>query len=360
MMSKVKKALITAAVFIVIGISGSIVSGFYVIPEVAAEAYRVQREIRNATPEEREVFTTSEAIEVLDISALESRGFDVEVKLSSDNNTRIKVYDYLDESIKVSTNYDSEGKRLIVTGERAIYEFLDAENLKGFLERGYKALIGNLMEEANRTSQIVIEVPSGVNINFKGNYSNNLIINDNSVLKDSLYFSCYEGYVNLPLNNTLKNIDIKTNSYFEMDLREFINADKVNIEGSNINIASRGYSSEYSAVAKVPENVSIFGNSVDIESFIPLGKNVIISSDYVEYDGNFELHPVNLQLRGRSGANTEYSDRISGDFDRYIDNENFQGILGSNDTADYNLTINNYYNCEIENLSDLDIETDLR
>lgn len=360
MMSRVKKALITAAVFIVIGISGSIVSGFYVVPEVVAEVYRVQREIRNATPEEREVFTTGEAIEVLDISALESRGFDVEVKLSSDNNTRIKVYDYLDESITVSTNYDSEGKRLIITGERAIYEFLDAENLKGFFERGYKAFIGNLMEEANRTSQIVIEVPSGVNINFKGNYSNNLIINDNSVLKDSLYFSCYNGYVNLPLNNTLKNIDIKTNSYFEMDLREFINADKVNIEANNVSIVSGGYRDEYRNITKLPENVSVFGNNVDVESFIPLGKNVAISSDYVEYDSNFEVFPVNLQLRGRSGANTYYTNRINGDFDKYIDNENFQGILGDRDNADYNLTINRFYHCKIENLSDLEIEANIR
>lgn len=360
MMSKTKKALITAAVFIVVGISGSIVSGFYVVPQVAAEAYRVQREIRNATPVEKEAFITGDVVETLDITALENRGFDVEVKLSSDNNTKVKVYEYLDESIKVNTTYDSEGKILIISGERSMYDFLDAENLKGFFENGYKTLIGTLMEETNRTSQLVIEVPAGVNINFKGNYGNNLVINDNAVLKDSLYFSGYSGYVNLPYNNTLKTIDIKTDSYLEMDVREFINADKVNIEGSSINIASRGYSSEYANIAKVPENVSIFGNSVDIESFIPLGKNVVISSNYVEYDGNFEAHPVNLQLRGRAGAGTEYSDRITGDFDRYIDNENFQGILGSKDTADYNLTINRYYNCEIENLSDLDIETNLR
>lgn len=361
MMSKVKKALITAAVFIVVGISGSIISGFYVVPQVAAEVYRVQKEVRNAVAKETEVFATGEVVETLDISALQGNGFDVEIKLSSDNNTRVKTYGYYDNSITVDTSYDSEGKRLIVSGQKDIYKLFDAENLKGFFEEGYKTIIGNLVEEANRTSQIVIEVPTGVNINFKGNAGNNLIVKDASVLKDNLNFSCYYGYVDLPLNNTLKNIDIKTNEYFEMDLREFINADKVNIEASNISIVSKGYSSEYSNIAKLPESVTIFGsNNVDVESFIPLGRNVSISSNYVEYDSNFEAYPVNLQLRGRAASNAYYSDRVDLGFDRSIDSESFQGVLGSKDTAEYNLTINRYYNCEIENLSDLDIEAELR
>ncbi|MDU4890806.1 MAG: hypothetical protein E6344_00970 [Clostridium sp.] len=361
MMSKVKKALITATIFIVVGISGSIVSGFYVVPQFAAEAYRVQREVRNAVPKEKEVFVTSEAVETLDISALQGNGFDVEIKPSSDNNTRVKTYEYYENSITVDTSYDGEGKRLIVSGQRSIYNLLDAENLKGFFEEGYKTIIGNLVEEANRTSQIVIEVPTGVNVNFKGTDGTNLIVKDSSVLKDNLNFSCYYGYVDLPFNNNLKNIDIKTNAYFEMDLREFINADKVNIEASNISIVSRGYSNEYSNITKLPESVTIFGrNNVDVESFLPLGKNVVISSDHVEYDSNFEAYPVNLQLRGRERANSYYSDRMKGDWDRYIDSENFQGVLGSGEAAEYNLSINRYYSCDIENLSNLDIEADLR
>lgn len=361
MMSKVKKALITAAVFIVVGISGSIVSGFYVVPQVAAEVYRVQKEVRNAVPKETEVLVIGEVVDTLDISALKGNGFDVEIKPSSDNNTRVKTYEYYDNSITVDTSYDSEGKRLIVSGQRDIYKLLDAENLKGFFEEGYKTIIGNLVEEANRTSQIVIEVPAGVNVNFKGNDGTNLVVKDSSVLKDNLNFSCYYGYVDLPLNNSLKNIDIKTNAYIEMDLREFINADKVNIEASNISIVSRGYSSEYSNITKLPESVTIFGsNNVDIESFIPLGKNVNISSNYVEYDSNFEAYPVNIQLIGREGASSYFSDRMNDDWDKYIDSENFQGVLGSGETSEYNLTINRYYNCDIENLSNLDIEAELR
>lgn len=361
MMSKVKKALITASVFIVVGISGSIVSGFYVVPKVAAEAYRVQREVRNATPVEKEVFVTGEVVEALDISSLQGRGFNVEIKPSSDNNTRVKVYEYYDKSITVEANYDSEGKGLIVTGERDIFNFLDAENLKEFFERGYKAVIGTLVEEANEMSQIVIEVPAGVDVNFKGNDYTNLIVKEASVLKDNLNFSCYYGYVDLPFNNNLKNIDIRTNSYFEMDVREFINADKVSIDAANVFISSRGFSNEYTNITKLPETVSILGHNVTIKTFLPLGKNVNISSEYVEYDSNFDTYPVNLQLRGRSGGSAYYNNTLNNSsFNGHIDNENFQGILGNGEASEYNLTINRYYDCDIENLTDLQIESDLR
>ena len=172
-MSKMKKAFITALVFIIVGISGSIISGFYIMPQIVEEVYRVQREIRNATPTESEIFVTEEVVNTLDIEVLDQRGFDVEVKSSTDNKTRITVYEYLDESINVNADYHREDKRLIITGSRTIQHILNAENLKGFLERGYKALIGTLMEESNNTNQIVIEVPTGVDINFKGNYNNN-------------------------------------------------------------------------------------------------------------------------------------------------------------------------------------------
>lgn len=360
MMSKVKKALITAAVFIVVGISGSIVSGFYVVPQVAAEVYRVQKEVRNATPIEREVFTTGESVEALDISALNERGFDVEIKPSNDNNTRIKVYEYYENSLKVDANYDSASKKLVVIGERDIFELFNADSLKGFFERGYKALIGTLVEEANQISQIVIEVPTGVDISFKGQDSANLIVKDPVVLKDNLSFSCDYGDLDLPVNNNLKNIDIRTDYYFGIDVREFINAEKVSINSSNVYIASRGFRDDYVDFTKVPEQVDIFADKTTVTSFIPLGKNVTITSENVDYESNFEAYPVKLQLRGEYDSNAYYSDEVKGKEEEYISDGSYEGILGSKDSAEYNLTINRYYFCDIENVTDFEIESDLR
>ena len=359
-MSKMKKAFITALVFIIVGISGSIISGFYIMPQIVEEVYRVQREIRNATPTESEIFVTEEVVNTLDIEVLDQRGFDVEVKSSTDNKTRITVYEYLDESINVNADYHREDKRLIITGSRTIQHILNAENLKGFLERGYKALIGTLMEESNNTNQIVIEVPTGVDINFKGNYNNNLIINESSVLKENLSYSCHNGYVDLPFNNNLKNIDIKTDSYLEMDIREFINADKVNLESAAISIVSAGYRNEYENITKLPESVTIYGNSVRVTSFMPLGKDVAISGNYVEYESNFEVYPINLQLRGRAGAESYYNNGMNNNFHGSKVSENFQGIIGSEGTSENNLTISRYYKCEIDNLSDFEIETEFK
>ncbi len=360
-MSKAKKALITASVFLAIGITGSIISGFYMVPKVASEVYRVQREIRNAAPIEREVFTTGEEITSINITALEYKGFDVEIRPSTDANTKIKVYEYLDGDIQVVTSYDATEKKLVVTGERTLYNILDADNMKGLFERGYNVVLYTLMEESNRTNQIVIEVPSGVDINFDGNYYNNLTITDNAVLKDNLTYLCSNGYVNLPLNNTLKNIDIRSNGYLEMDLREFINADKVNLEGNSISIESRGYAREYASVERLPESVNIYGNHVDIESYMPIGKNVIITGDDVDYESNFEAYPMNVQLRGRSGANCYYyGSGIESNFGGDRVQESYEGIIGNGQTSDYNLSINRYHYCELSNATSAEIESDLR
>lgn len=360
MMSKVKKALITAAVFIVVGISGSIVSGFYIVPQVAAEVYRVQREVRNATPVEREIFSTAEAVESLDISTLQGGNLDVAILPSSDGNLRVMVNEYYEKSIYVDVNYDSSSKTLVVSGERDMLNFLDAENLKGFFEQGYKTLIGTLVEEANRSSQIVIEVPTGVDIKFKGNDYSNLIIEDEAVLKDNLNFSCYYGYVDLPINNKLKNIDIKTYSYLNMDVREFINADKVRIDAERVSISSTEFSNDYIGIEKLPETVNIFGHDVSIKSYLPLGKNVKISSEYVDYGSNFDAYPIRLQLRGKLDTNFNYTNRGDRDSEKYIDTGDFEGILGDGEGADYNLIIDGYFNCYIENLTNLQIEEELR
>lgn len=360
-MSKTKKALITAAVFLAVGITGSIISGFYMVPKVASEVYRVQREIRNATPTEREVFNTGEGVEVVDIKSLAEKGFNVEVKLSTDANTKVKVYEYLDGAIQVQANYDANAKKLVVTGERTLYDILDADNIKGLFERGYNAVLYTLMEETNRTSQIVIEVPKGVDINFEGNYYNNLLISDSAVLKDNFTYYSSNGYVNLPFNNTLKNIDIKSNGYLEIDLREFINADKVNIEANSISIESRGYESEYTGIEKLPESVNIYGNHVDIESYMPIGKNVIIDGDDVDYESNFEAYPMNVQLRGRSGGRCYYyGNGIESNFGGDRVEERYEGIIGKGQTSEYNLVINRYYDCELSNVTSIELESDLR
>lgn len=361
MISKVKKAIITATVFLVVGISGSIISGIYMIPRLASEIYNIQREINNVQPIETEVFSTEQLVDSLDIKALEYNDFDVELKPSMDNKTRIKVYEYSEGSINVTTKYNASEKKLEVIGVRENPYIFEAGSLREFLNNGYNTVINTLKEGYNIKSKIIIEIPNKVDITFLGDNYKNMIIEDNSVLKDNLYFSSNEGYINLPINNTLKNIDIRTNSHLNMDFREFINAESVNISAHDLSIESNGYEIDYKNINSIPKNVNIQSDYVEVTTYIPIGLNVMISGNNVEYSSNFNDNPLNVQLISKDERGSSYY--TVGEEDRFNNKKlgsNFKGILGGGDEANNNLTIKGYYDCELENLNSIELESNLR
>ncbi|MFR1710167.1 MAG: hypothetical protein ACLSV2_14890 [Clostridium sp.] len=362
-MNRWKKALIVAGVFITVGITGSIISGVYIMPKIMNEVYRVQREIINATPVEREVFVTEEQVNSIDISSLESKGYNVEVKSSSDKKTRVKVLEYLKNDMKVESFYDANTKELKVVGDRTEYKFFEAENIKGFFEKSYDAFIYTLMEEKNDNAQIIIEVPAGVNINFNSNYYTNLIIKDSKVLKDTLNFTSPRGgYVNLPYNNTLKNISIKTSNYLEMDLREFINAENVRIDCHNVRIYSGGAYKDYQGGAVLPKDVIINANYIDIESYMPIGKNVVLVSHDVDYKTNFDEYAMKVNLRSNNNGQSHFGDEnLENDknFNSMTFNGSYEGYLGRGEKKDFNLNVSGYDICEFEHSSASSLEIDL-
>jgi len=99
-MNRWKKSLIVAGIFLAVGITGSIISGVYMMPKIVNKVYKVHQEIINATPTEREVFVTDEQVDAVDISSLENKGYNVEIKSSSDKNTRVKVLEYIENDMK--------------------------------------------------------------------------------------------------------------------------------------------------------------------------------------------------------------------------------------------------------------------
>ncbi len=363
-MNRWKKSLIVAGVFLAIGITGSIISGVYMIPKVTNEVYRVQRDVVNATPKEREVFVTGDEVTSLDISSLQDNGFDVEVKSSKDANTKVKVYEYLENEMKVEATYDTTSKKVKVVGERTSYDLFKGKNVKEFFETVYDAFLNTLVVESSDVPQIVIEVPSGVDINFSSNLSTNLIVKDSNVLKDNLVFegsNC--GYVDLPYNNTLKNITINTNSYLEMDLREFINAENVNISCHSIDIYSGGSYKDYEAIKVLPGTININANYIDIKSYMPIGKNVELDSERINYTTNFKDYAMMVDLKDNNHGNVNFNDENLGNDNEFSNkdlNNNYKGYLGKGDNKDFNLKVSSYNTCEFHHVSSEKLERDLR
>lgn len=363
-MNRWKKSLIVAGIFLAIGITGSIISGFYMIPKVTKEVYRVQREVVNKVPAEREVFVTSEQVDTLDISSLENNGFDVEIKPSEDENIRVKAYEYMDDEMQVEATYDATSKALKVVGNRTKFNLFQDGNIREFFQKSYDAVINEIMVESKDIPQIVIEVPSGVDVNFSSNYNTNLLIKDSKVLKDNLVFESNSGgYVDLPYNNTLKNINIKTNSYLEMDVREFINTENVKISCNSIEVYSWGAYKDYVALEVLPESIDISANYIDIKSYMPIGKNVILDSESVNYTTNFVDFAMMVDLQDNNyGSAYFHNENLGDDNDLSTTelNNGYSGYVGEGNKKDYNLKVSRYNTCEFEHLSLEELERELR
>lgn len=355
-MNRIKKTLITAGIILAIGFTGSIITGVRMVPEVINEVYRVQNEIMTATPKEREVFSTAEPVENIDFSSLSGGEFTVEIKASSDGIARVKAYEYLDKDINLISSYNAESKTIVIEAQRDRYEIFQQSGITETIKRAYDTVIYSLAEERSKEGQIVIEVPAGVNIKFNGNNYSKLVIKDKSILKDNFSFNSYGGKVELPAFNDLKNIDIRTNNYLEMDLREIINAESVNLNANNIEIYSNGYAADYKNINKIPGVVNLSGYDVKVETFIPIGREVNIAADHIEYEGNLEAYPGKFNLQGVSGGYAYYNvnDGNRRDLGNYFD-----GVLVEGQETSYGVKLLDYRYCEINNKSDLQLEKNL-
>ncbi|MEW8994270.1 hypothetical protein [Clostridium sp.] len=362
-MNRWKKSIIVAGIFLAVGITGSIISGAYMMPKIVNKVYKVQQEIINATPTEREVFVTDEQVDAVDISSLENKGYNVEIKSSPDKNTRVKVLEYIENDMKVETSYDANTKGLKVVGDRTMYNFFEAENIRGFFEKSYDAIIYTLKEEKNDNAQIVIEVPVGVDVNFNSNYYTNLIIKDSKVLKDTLIFTSPRGgHVNLPHNNTLKNISIKTSNYLEIDLREFINAENIKIDCNNARVYSGGTYNDYEEGKVLPDDVTINADYIDIESYMPIGKNVILVGRDVNYTTDFNEYAMNVDLKDNRGGRVHFDGAdLSNEenFNSVTSNSSHEGYIGRGKKKDFKLSVSGYDICEFEHSSTTDLEMEL-
>lgn len=355
-MNRIKKTIITAGIFLAIGITGSIVTGVRMVPDLVNEVYRLQNEIMTATPKEREAFSTTEAIENIDFSSLSGGEFTVEVKASSDGVARVKVFEYLEQDISLESSYDAESKTLVMEAQRDRYHIFQQGGLTETVKRAYDTIIYSLAEQRNKEGQIVIEVPAGVNLNFNGKNYSKLVVKDKSVLKDNFSFNSYGGRIELPLFNDLKTIDISTNNYLEMDLREIINAENVNLNSNSIEIYSNGYATDYKNINKIPQVVNLSGYDVNVKSFIPIGREVNIAADNIEYQGNLEAFPGKFSLQGGRGGYAYYNvnDGNRRDLGTY-----FEGVFIEGKETSYGVNMVDYRYCEINNKSDLQLEKDL-
>lgn len=357
-MNKSKKALIIAALFVAIGVVGSIISGSLAVPKVLKEISTAKTNFKNER--EKEILVLEENVENLNIDSFNITGALVEIRKSKDNKFRVKEYEDLFEKVDVKADYDKESKTLKVNN-KSNNEPMKGYSIKNYSIKGlYNEFINMIANEQNYGKRIIIECASPVNINLNSNCYIKLQIRDKEILKDSLKISGMYDFISLPFFNNLKNIDIVTDSYIDMDLREFINAENVKISAENINIYSKGSIDEYNDVKKFPQNVSLNGNEVEVRSYIPIAENLSINA--IEYFKVYsDLKPYNIKGKITIIDKDDLNDDSYGE--NYLKNKLkdgvYEGQISNGSTGNFNMNLNSSNTGYLINISKENLQREL-
>lgn len=316
-MSKSKKALIIATILIVVGIVGAIPTGIYAIPKLIND---VESNINSIQYKEKDIATFKEDIENLNLE-FNIMEYSLEFRKSKDNLVHLKTYEHSSGRLELDRSYEDSTKTLNL-------KLHSKFRTNFFKDISFKNGIVNFVTDIYKSDRyngikLIIEVPKGVNIKNIGNQSSNVSINvlDSEVLKDSIYIKNNIRELKLPKVNTLKNVYIQNQSNFmlRLDLREFINAETVDLHSRDLSITSEGSLSDYN-IKNIPSKFNVTGESIDINTFIPLAKEANINSSNLHVQMPFDTYNVSGKILDKSIAERDDEYRNNNDFS----NENFK------------------------------------
>lgn len=289
-MSKSRSLLITAAILVGIGTVGAIGSGIVAVPTVFDE---IQNARLNYNENKGKVVYDSQD-EVINLDVI-SKGYNevlIEIIPSMDNSIKVSTQDGMFNNLKVSPNYDKNNKTLKLETEN-VDDINILEGEGNIFKRVYDGFIDGIASDGME-DKITIEVPKAVDVNVKSQGRASLKVKDNTVLKEKLSYDVASGYLDLPKFNNLKDIKIINNSHIDLDYREVVNAENVEILAQNVYIRSNGLLSDYENLKSIPKNVNIKGVDVEVESYMPLGSNVKISTDN-SFDIDMDLNEYTVK-----------------------------------------------------------------
>ncbi|CDM67964.1 hypothetical protein CM240_0799 [Clostridium bornimense] len=355
-MSKSKVAVIVGIILISVGIIGVIPSGIYMTRDVLLDVSNARNEKMSsenyiAIGEEEKVIENLKIVSKNEIS----QSLNIVIKKSTDNTFSIRKYKGFFDDIDVTYQYDESSKTIIVDTNRKRDSFNFDRVKDGLLKNFYDEAISALANGRSIDSNYIeVYVPSRVNIDIDRNGYTSLTVRDEEVLGDNLNYNISFGEISLPEFNQCKNININSSNHVELDVREFINAEKINIVGNYVDIDSEGKSLEYAKIDKLPEEINIIAGYLEINSYIPLANKMILDVDrelyfdmpFSEYSvyGDITSKSDNLQLINVNGR---------------VENGVFKGELSNGEKGNVEVIIKSCDYGEIENVSKSSLELDI-
>ncbi|MBU5317406.1 hypothetical protein KQI30_14205 [Clostridium bornimense] len=353
-MSKSKIAVIVGIILITVGIIGVIPSGMNMTKAVLLD-------ISNArgknTASNIVVGQERKEIENLKITS-KNEDYDslnIIVKKSNDDTFSIKKQTSFLDDVNVTYQYDESSKTIAVdtSSKRNNYNFNIVK--EGILKSLYEEAISTIANGRSMgNNYIEIYVPNRVNIDVDRNSDTSLTITDEEVLGDSLNYNVSYGDISLPKFNQCKNININSSNHVILDVREFVNAEKVNIVGNYVSIHSNGKFTDYNEIDKLPEEINITAGDLYINSYIPMANKIILD---VNSELNFHMPFNDYNIYGDITAKSD--DLTLVDVNGKVENGRFKGELSTGDRGKVELIIKSCDYGEIRNVSRSNLEFDM-
>ena len=331
-----KKLSIFAIVLIVVGLIGTVWSGFFSMPYFINKLQDFDEQVNM----ENTIYEKNIDVEELNINTNY-----VNTKIVKSNTNKIVVKSrglYENTDIQVRDN----DKILSV---KEVDKNLSMSKIKGVDDFTSK-ILENVF--SNHTNMITIYVPKDINLKVISK-SGSLTI-ENDIFLNEFSFETYSGSLSLP--NEVKNLNklsISSQNYVSLQLGEILGIKEVNIYSNDVYIESDKYNLE-DIEKYLPNKVNIKSNNLDnininIESNLPISKNLTIDGYKSEVNLNLPLDRYKFKFDIKAYENIDLNEFLQKDFDdeKDYDLKEFKKTINKDLKNEYKVNIqatNIYFN----------------
>ncbi|WP_139216735.1 hypothetical protein [Terrisporobacter glycolicus] len=331
-----KKLSIFAIVLIVVGLIGTVWSGFFSMPYFINKLQDFDEQVNM----ENTIYEKNIDVEELNINTNY-----VNTKIVKSNTNKIVVKSrglYENTDIQVRDN----DKILSV---KEVDKNLSMSKIKSVDDFTSK-ILENVF--SNHTNMITIYVPKDINLKVISK-SGSLTI-ENDIFLNEFSFETYSGYLSLP--NEVKNLNklsISSQNYVSLQLGEILGIKEVNIYSNDVYIESDKYNLE-DIEKYLPNKVNIKSNNLDnininIESNLPISKNLTIDGYKSEVNLNLPLDRYKFKFDIKAYENIDLNEFLQKDFDdeKDYDLKEFKKTINKDLKNEYKVNIqatNIYFN----------------
>lgn len=330
-----KKLSIFAIVLIIVGLIGSIWSGFFSMPYFINKLQDFDEKVN----EENTIYEKNIDLDELNI---DTKYVNTKIIKSSSNKVIVKakgIYENMDIQVK-------DNNKILYVKE--VDKNLSMKKIKSIDDFTSKLLENTF---SNHTNMIVIYVPNDVNL--KVTSESGALIVENDIFLDEFSFDTANGSLSLPSEvKNLQKLNISSQNYVSIQLGEILGIKEVNIYCGDVYIDSDKYNLE-DIEKYLPNKVTIKSNNlenntVNIDSNLPISRNLNIDGYKSEVNLNLPLDRYKFKFNINAYENIDLNEFLQINFNNEEYNlKEFQKTINKDLKNEYKVNIqaaNVYFN----------------